>query len=142
MNGTSEWLALQAEVLDRIREIPGIRAAGWSTMNPISGRDRGAVIEVSGFTPRVESDKDIHLAAVTPEYFETLGIRLVGRDFTAADTHLASSIQFTMDIIKVLPEKPVFRDYLSRALARPAYKRAMEKDGELIKTLTPPPGMR
>jgi glutathione S-transferase len=65
-----------------------------------------------------------------------------GDAFTAADTHLASSIQFTMDVIKVLPEKPVFRDYLSRALARPAYKRAMEKDGELIKTLTPPPGMR
>jgi glutathione S-transferase len=61
--------------------------------------------------------------------------------FTAADTHLASGVHFTMNIIKALPEKPVFRDYLSRALARPAYRRAMEKDGELIKTLTPPPGM-
>jgi glutathione S-transferase len=65
-----------------------------------------------------------------------------GDNFTAADTHLASSIQFTMDIIKVLPEKPVFRDYLARALARPAYRRAMDKDMELMKTVTPPPGMR
>jgi glutathione S-transferase len=45
-----------------------------------------------------------------------------------------------MDIIKVLPESPVFRDYLSRALARPAHKRTMEKDMELIKQVTPPPG--
>lgn len=64
-----------------------------------------------------------------------------GDRFTAADTHLASSIQFTMDVIKVLPERPAFRDYLSRALARPAHKRAMQKDSELIKTVTPPPGM-
>jgi glutathione S-transferase len=64
-----------------------------------------------------------------------------GGSFTAADTHLASSVQFTMDVIKVLPEKPVFRDYLSRALARPAYERAMGKDMELVKTVTPPPGM-
>lgn len=64
-----------------------------------------------------------------------------GDRFTAADTHLASSIQFTMDILKVLPEKPAFRDYLTRALARPACKRAMEKDAELIKTITPPRGM-
>jgi glutathione S-transferase len=65
-----------------------------------------------------------------------------GGSFTAADTHLASSIQYTMDVMKVLPEKPVFRDYLSRATARPAHKRAMEKDMELIQTVTPPPGRR
>ena len=64
-----------------------------------------------------------------------------GDRFTGADTHLASSIQFTMDVMKVLPERPAFRDYLSRALERPAYKRAMDKDNELMKTITPLPGM-
>jgi glutathione S-transferase len=64
-----------------------------------------------------------------------------GNRFTAADTHLASSIQFTMDVMKVLPEKPAFRDYLARTLSRPAHKRAMEKDAELVRMVTPPPGM-
>jgi predicted permease len=86
LNGSSEWLTLQAEVLERVRRIPGIRAAGWATMNPISGRDRGAVVAVPGFTPQLESDKDIHLAAVSPEYFETLGVRLLlGRGFGSGD---------------------------------------------------------
>jgi predicted permease len=90
LNGSSEWLLLQAEVLERIRQIPGIRNAGWATMNPISGRDRGAILEVPGFTPQSESDKNIHLAAVSPGYFETLGVPLLlGRGFRSGD-HAAS----------------------------------------------------
>jgi predicted permease len=55
-------------------------------MSPLSGRDRGAIVEVPGFTPRTETDKHIHLAAVSPNYFDVLGVPLlVGRDFTARD---------------------------------------------------------
>ena len=90
LNGSSEWLMLQADVLERVRQIPGIRAAGWATMNPISGRDRGATVEVLGFTPQSESDKDIHLAAVSPGYLETLAVPLLlGRGFGSGD-HAAS----------------------------------------------------
>jgi predicted permease len=86
LHGSSEWLAVQADILERVRQIPGIHSAGWATMNPISGRDRGAILEVPDFLPRTERDKDIHLAAVSPEYFDTLGVRkLLGRGFTAGD---------------------------------------------------------
>jgi predicted permease len=86
LHGSSEWLAMQADILERVRQIPGVLSAGLATMNPISGRDRGAVVEVSGFVPRTESDKDIHLAAVSLEYFETLGVAmLLGRGFTSGD---------------------------------------------------------
>lgn len=54
-----------------------------------------------------------------------------GDRFTAADIQLASSIAFTMNQLKVLPEKPVFVDYLGRVLDRPANKRAEAKDSEL-----------
>jgi glutathione S-transferase len=54
-----------------------------------------------------------------------------GDRFTAADIQLASSIGFTMNQLKVLPEKPVFVDYLGRVLERPANKRAEAKDSEL-----------
>src|SRR5258706_6044151 len=75
--GSSEWLAMQTDILERVRQIPGVRSASLATMNPISGWDRGAVIEVPGFVPRTEADKDIHLAAVSPEYFDTLGVPML-----------------------------------------------------------------
>lgn len=51
-----------------------------------------------------------------------------GDRFTAADTQLGAGIQFTMDILKALPERPVFRDYVARLSERPAYKRYQERD--------------
>jgi predicted permease len=86
LQGSSEWLAAQGDILERVRQIPGVRSAGLTTISPMSGRDRGALVEVSGFVPRTGRDKDIHMAAISPGYFETLGVPvLLGRDFTAGD---------------------------------------------------------
>jgi predicted permease len=93
LNGSPEWLARQEEILDRVRRIPGVLAAGWATMNPMSGRDRGAVVEVPGFTPKAEADNEIHLAAVSPGYFASLGMPLLlGRDFTYRDRPGAAKV--------------------------------------------------
>lgn len=93
MFGTVEWLNLQSEILDQTRRIPGVRSAGWATMNPLTNRDRGATIEVSGFVPRAEKDKQIHLAAISPQYFDTLGQPLLlGRGFTARDDGSAPKV--------------------------------------------------
>ncbi|MGY6709806.1 MAG: glutathione S-transferase family protein [Rhizobiaceae bacterium] len=54
-----------------------------------------------------------------------------GDRFTAADIQLASSIGYTMNQLKALPEKPAFVDYLGRVLERPANKRAEAMDTEL-----------
>jgi predicted permease len=52
----------------------------------MSGRDRGALLEVPGFVPQTERDKRIHMAAISPGYFKTLGVPvLLGRDFTVGD---------------------------------------------------------
>ncbi len=51
-----------------------------------------------------------------------------GDRFTAADTQLASAINYTMVMMKALPERTVFHDYLKRIEDRPAYKRAQAKD--------------
>lgn len=61
-----------------------------------------------------------------------------GDKFTAADTQLASGIHYTLDILKVLPDRPAFRDYLARTTDRPAFHSFMAKDAELIKQVTPP----
>ncbi|SEB36319.1 glutathione S-transferase family protein [Nitratireductor aquibiodomus] len=58
-----------------------------------------------------------------------------GARFTAADTQLASGINYTMNILRALPEKPVFKDYLARVETRPAYRRAQELDAELASSV-------
>jgi hypothetical protein len=81
-----QWLALQAEILDRIRHVPGVQSAGWSTITPLNGRDRGEVLDIPGFSPRTETDRDVHLVSASPEYFATLSMPLLlGRTFTARD---------------------------------------------------------
>jgi predicted permease len=90
---TAQWLAAEAEMLDRVRRIPGVRSASWSTMNPMGGRDRGARIEIPGFTARGPRDTDIHMAVVSPAYFETFGVPLlVGRAFTERDGPTAPKV--------------------------------------------------
>ena len=65
-----------------------------------------------------------------------------GDRFTAADTQLASGINFTMNMIKVLPQRPAFHR-LSGADRRAAgLPPAGERDAELTKTVTPPPQLR
>ena len=49
-----------------------------------------------------------------------------GDRFTAVDTQLASGVHFALNILKVLPERQVFRDYIQRATDRPAFRRSME----------------
>jgi predicted permease len=91
--GSPPWLAAEAEMLDRIRRIPGVRSASWATMNPMGGRDRGATLEIPGFTPRAPRDNDIHMAVVSPAYFETFGVPLLlGRAFTKRDGATAQKV--------------------------------------------------
>jgi predicted permease len=91
--GAPQWLAEQAEVLERLRRIPGVRNASWATMNPMSGRDRGVVLEIPGFVPRAETDKHAHFAALSPGYFATLGVPLLlGRAFTVRDDSAAPKV--------------------------------------------------
>lgn len=58
-----------------------------------------------------------------------------GGAFTAADIQLASSIEFTMNVIKVLPHRAAFADYLERIGERPALTRARRLDAELAATV-------
>jgi glutathione S-transferase len=40
-----------------------------------------------------------------------------------------------MTLFKLLPEKPEFTSYIERLTSRPAFKRAMAKDDELVRAL-------
>jgi glutathione S-transferase len=54
-----------------------------------------------------------------------------GDHFTAADTHLASSLGYTMHFMKTVPVRPAFEAYLARVADRPARLRAQQIDAAL-----------
>ena len=54
-----------------------------------------------------------------------------GDRFTAADVQLGSSIGYTMENLKALPERPSFLAYMERLRDRPANLRAAQKDQEM-----------
>ncbi len=53
---------------------------------------------------------------------------LLGEAFSAADVLVGSTVNF-MRMFGILPENPVLGAYLERCLARPAYAKAMAREG-------------
>jgi len=60
---------------------------------------------------------------------------ITGDAFTSADTQIGSGIHYATHILKVLPERQVFKEYLERLYARPAFQRATALDVELAQSL-------
>lgn len=58
-----------------------------------------------------------------------------GSRFTAADTQLGSAVHYTMEMLKVLPRRKAFEDYVARVTARPAFQTAQQKDQEMAMKL-------
>ncbi|WP_367714742.1 glutathione S-transferase family protein [Nitratireductor sp. GISD-1A_MAKvit] len=54
-----------------------------------------------------------------------------GNRFTAADTQLATAINYTMNMLGAVPERPVFKAYINRIMGRAAYGRAQQIELEL-----------
>jgi predicted permease len=76
------------QLLDRIRGIPGIQAADFTNIVPLSERDNGGPFWVGAQESTSIQDAPHALYFETgPEYLQTMNIRLLrGRFFTAADT--------------------------------------------------------
>ena len=75
--------AFKADLLDRLRAIPGVESAAASDIIPLLGWG-GGTAWMDG--EDAQQGKDTSLSRVGPEYFKTLQIPLVaGRDFDARD---------------------------------------------------------
>ncbi len=77
--------------LDRVRAQPGVAAAAVTTLLPYGNMGAAKPVEPARApAPGATASPPVlaHYAAVTPGYFDTLGVPLLrGRDFTAAETH-------------------------------------------------------
>jgi predicted permease len=88
-----QYAAYWSRVLDNVRSIPGMRSAALSIYTPLSGRDRGSLVQVAGYAAESSEDRTVHTNAVSEDYFETLGIQLLrGRTFTARDAEGAPQV--------------------------------------------------
>lgn len=65
---------------------------------------------------------------------------IAGDTFTAADTQIGGGINYGLEVLKVLPEKPVFREYFERVSARPAFQRQAQKEFAMAKAAGMVPG--
>jgi predicted permease len=84
------------EIADRVAELPGVRAAGFTQMLPL--QNWGWTSNSTDFRVRGRPDTQsppfqVELRYVTPGYFQALGIPVrKGRGFTAADTRDAPPV--------------------------------------------------
>jgi len=85
--------ALFARILERLRDIPGIRSASSSSMTPIQGWFWNENVYPEGYTPKSEDDALVYFNSVSPDYFQTLQTPLiVGRDFSHRDNLAAPKV--------------------------------------------------
>ena len=77
---------LWRDLTDRLRALPGVQGATYSTNGLFSGSESADQIEVEGFTATKDSEKFARFDTVGPQYFSTVGIPLLlGRDLGQQD---------------------------------------------------------
>ena len=78
----------------RLRSSPGVATAAATTFAPMSGREFGTSFVVAGRPdPPLDARPSIQVRAVTPDYFNAMGIPLRrGRVFTEADVQGAGPV--------------------------------------------------
>jgi predicted permease len=74
------------QLLERVKALPHVLSASYSSFAPISGREIGINVAVEGRAPLSAEDANVRFVGVSPQYFETLGIPvLAGRGFARQD---------------------------------------------------------
>ncbi len=78
--------AFEAQALESMRAVPGVRSASTSRVVPMSGSGWNDIIAVDGFKPGAGEDSLSFFNAISEDYFHTLGTPLLsGRAFAASD---------------------------------------------------------
>jgi macrolide transport system ATP-binding/permease protein len=79
--------AFNTQLLERVREIPGVESATLSRLTPFSYADfSSAPLEVDGYQPAPDEQLNLSHLEVGEDYFKTLSIPIVaGREFQRTD---------------------------------------------------------
>ena len=113
------------DLLDRIRQIPGVASAAVSRMVPLQGGGLGlGRLRVPGYagpdgSDEIGADADV----ISPDYFRTLELPLVrGRAFTAADRQGAKDVIIVNEILagRLWPGRDAVGQHILRQFGRDA----------------------
>ncbi|MGH9673013.1 MAG: ABC transporter permease, partial [Bryobacteraceae bacterium] len=85
--------AFQADLLQRLRNLPGVRHAALATIPPLSGNEDGKPVSVPGYELREGESPVAQVNGVTPEYFATFGVRILsGRGLADSDSRNSARV--------------------------------------------------
>jgi predicted permease len=74
------------QLLHRVRALPGVRSATFSENGLFSGTESGDHVNVEGYTPATDKDREARFDQIGPDYFTKVGIPiLLGREMTERD---------------------------------------------------------
>jgi predicted permease len=77
---------LYNELLERLRSSAGVKSAGHAAVSLLAGDEWDSTTGVEGHQAKDGEDMQAFMNALSPGYFEAMGIRLLdGRDFRASD---------------------------------------------------------
>lgn len=85
--------ALFKDVQKRIGALPGIQRASTVLDLPLGGSNSVSNISIEGYKAAPDEELDTHMNAVSPGYFDSMGIRLIaGREFEERDGEKAPKV--------------------------------------------------
>jgi predicted permease len=74
------------QLVERLRSAPGVRSAGYASVAVLAGDEWDSSVKVEGHTARDGEDMQAFMNAVSPGYFDTMGVSLLaGRHFDRRD---------------------------------------------------------
>ena len=96
LNGYSQGRgrAFYQQLIERIRTMPGLRAASWAKTAPLDLASQSMNVRIEGYEPPPdEKNLEINYNVVGLKYLQTLSIPLLqGRDFAESDTEGAAKV--------------------------------------------------
>ena len=86
--------SFQAELLDRVKALPGVESATFARLEPLGyGSYSSTPVAVDGYEPPPDERPTVQYNEVGPDYFVTMGIPLLsGREFSRADDERAALV--------------------------------------------------
>jgi predicted permease len=86
-DGIERRSALRRLLAERLTQVPGVSSVTYSQLGVFTGGFSNNGIEVEGFTPKGETDRESAVDVVGPGYFRGLGVPLtLGRDLRDSDS--------------------------------------------------------
>jgi predicted permease len=84
--GDQQTVNFYRELLDRLRGSAGVTSAGFAQVSLLAGDEWDSTTSVEGHTSKDGEDMQAFMNALSPGYFDAMGIKLLeGRDFRATD---------------------------------------------------------